>query len=241
MNAETLLIYGLLIFLVAVIIGALYLVNPIGYLLKFLGHLRKDIVFWNGLHRYKIEVPELKLSYYYNRFPRKSYETAGYNPTIDCHVMASIAGQLMPYLEGKSEKTKANIILRCVQESVWYMHDEKRFKTTEKWAFPVACLYYRTGDCEDTAFFYASLAKLCGLDVKIIRIPGHMACAVNIGKKKGRCYQIDGKWYVHAETTGVSPIGIYLGSGSMDKSWDVLQPTPEWKTTTVEDRFDYYD
>lgn len=241
MNAEAMLLWGLIIFMVAIIFGGLYLLNPIGYLLKFLGQFRRNIVFWNGLHRYKIDVPELRLSWYFNRFPVKSYETAGFNPTTDCYVMASIANQLIPHLKGKSKRAKANIILRCVEQSVWYKHDDKRYGTAEKWAFPIATLFYRTGDCEDTAFMYAGLCHLCGLDVKLILLPGHMACAVDIGKKTFSSYNIDGKWYAHAETTGVLPVGIYLGDKGLKRWWNVQAPTPDWKNTTVIDNFDKYE
>lgn len=69
--------------------------------------------------------------------------------------------------------------------------------------YPIETLIERTGDCEDTAILYASLAKALGADVALLLMADHVAIGL-AGNFSGTYYAFNGKKYFYLEATSRS-------------------------------------
>ena len=84
-----------------------------------------------------------------------------------------------------------------------YAYDGETTGIIEYYRFPYETLWDDTGDCEDTAFLYATLMKAMGYDVVILDYPTHVMVAVaDVLGCTGYYYNVDGKKYYACETTG---------------------------------------
>src|SRR3989338_1900598 len=93
--------------------------------------------------------------------------------------------------------------------------------------YPLETLIERNGDCEDVAILGAALMKSIGSDGALIRFPpkeGERAGHVGLGIKgdfSGRIFNVDGKKYFYAETTGTEWL-------TNPATWKIGEMPPEY-------------
>lgn len=109
---------------------------------------------------------------------------------------------LQPLLKGKSQREAANILINLVQTGFDYKTDQDQFGY-ERPLFAEELFFYPYSDCEDRSVLYALLVReLMGLDVVLVRYPGHMATAVCFTEKvEGTTLQYKGKTYTISDPT----------------------------------------
>jgi predicted transglutaminase-like cysteine proteinase len=111
---------------------------------------------------------------------------------------------------GYNTVTRANFILKFVQQTIIYKADNKSKGKIEYWRFPVETLVDKVGDCEDTSVLYASIMDNLGYDVVLLLYSweednkkfGHLAVGIHLNGDHGS-YVIgnNGKKYFYCETT----------------------------------------
>ncbi|MFH1638209.1 MAG: transglutaminase-like domain-containing protein [Candidatus Woesearchaeota archaeon] len=121
--------------------------------------------------------------------------------------------------EGSSSKEKsAQLLLDFVHQ---HIYDKSIEEDRDYVRYPIETLVERNGDCEDFSILAAALMKSIGIGVALIHLPagegeksGHLALGVE-GDFSGHFYNIDGKKYYYAETTGTewprNPTGWEIG------------------------------
>ncbi len=105
----------------------------------------------------------------------------------------------------KTPEEKTSKILDFVHQ---YVYDKRSEKDGNYVRFPLETIVEGNGDCEDLSILGAALMKAIGIEVALIDIPnpekdkpGHVALGV-VGDFKGSHYELNGKKYFFAETTG---------------------------------------
>lgn len=119
----------------------------------------------------------------------------------------NIIKQLKPQISGMSQKQAANALLHFVQYAFDYATDGVQHGY-EKPYFIEENFYYSKNDCEDRSIFYAFLIRnLLGLDVHLVKYPGHECTAVCFSDSSisGDGYTYEGKVYTICDPT-------YIGS-----------------------------
>ncbi len=91
--------------------------------------------------------------------------------------------------------------LNFVHNAVYYMSDEDSTGYGEYWKYPDETLYDGVGDCEDTAFLYASLLRAVGIPTVLLDYQNHLAVAVGLDDFSGTYTEYGGRKYYFAETT----------------------------------------
>jgi len=99
------------------------------------------------------------------------------------------------------EEDYAEIALDFVHNAIFYMSDKESTGQDEFWRYPDETLFDKVGDCEDTAFLYASLLRAKGIPAVIIEYSDHLAVGVGLEGFIGTYYVYEGKKYFYAETT----------------------------------------
>ena len=128
---------------------------------------------------------------------------------IDALVSDILLNELKPFIEGKSEKEAAALLLTFVQKSFTYATDDEQFGY-EKYFFPDELLYYDKSDCEDRSILFAYLVrKLLNLNVVLVDYPDHVATAVRFNENvSGDYIKYKGKNYVICDPTYIgAPVG----------------------------------
>ncbi|MFH1733716.1 MAG: hypothetical protein ABIE92_03320 [bacterium] len=142
---------------------------------------------------------------FYNRYPQSDLEIY-LQAAVSPDVANSLAGELQPYIEGKSEVEAVNFLLNFVQTSFSYQTDGEQFGQ-EKFFFAEEAFHYQSCDCEDRSVLFAYLVKtLTDLDVVALDYPGHIAAAVRFSDDipgddviwKGQRYVICDPTYIGA-------------------------------------------
>lgn len=136
----------------------------------------------------------------------------------------NIIDQLRPQISRMSQKQAANALLHFVQYAFDYATDGTQHGY-EKPYFIEENFYYPKNDCEDRSIFYAFLVhNLLGLDVHLVRYPGHECTAVCFTDPTihGDAYTCEGKTYTICDPT-------YIGStiGQCMPSYVNVKPTIE--------------
>jgi len=99
------------------------------------------------------------------------------------------------------QEDQVRTLLAFVRSSVVYDKVEaKGGNAKDHHRYPIETLSERLGDCEDSAYLFASLCKAAGIDVVLLRLPGHMAVGV-AGDFTGQSYTCRGKKFYYVETT----------------------------------------
>ncbi|MCE5296357.1 MAG: hypothetical protein LLG16_04550 [Euryarchaeota archaeon] len=120
----------------------------------------------------------------------------------DATVMTTVANlKQLASMADLSEFETLELALAFVQ-SFPYTFDSDYYGIEDYWAFPVETLVHYTGDCEDTAFLYASIVEGLGTDAAIIVFEDHIAVGVAHEDATGTYYQPDNVRYYYCETTG---------------------------------------
>ena len=134
--------------------------------------------------------------------------------TTDDPYIEFIASKLEEFSEGhNSQLWKANLILTFVQ-STDYVTDQVSRGQDEFWKYPLETLYDMNGDCEDTSFLFATIAKKMGFDCCVILYSGHMAAGITLDDGTGYYYTNGTKQYYYCETTSdTMTVGAEPGSG----------------------------
>ncbi|HPR41731.1 MAG TPA: transglutaminase domain-containing protein [Candidatus Methanofastidiosa archaeon] len=99
-----------------------------------------------------------------------------------------------------NEEEYAEIALDFVHSAIFYMSDMESTGQEEFWKYPDETLFDKVGDCEDTAFLYASLLRAKGIPAVLIEYVDHLAVGVGLDFI-GTYYVFEGKKYFYAETT----------------------------------------
>lgn len=129
------------------------------------------------------------------------------------------------FLETTSELTaleRAQFTLNFVTAAIKYTSDEESTGYVEYYKYPYETLYSKQGDCEDTAFLFAAIAKAMGYDVIVVQFPGHELAAINVEGASGYGFTLNGKTYYYCETTGDTG---YWGIGQLASAYRSLTPT----------------
>lgn len=228
--------------LIAVLVGmVLYLVYMgINLLMKYTAKNREDFwFFFYGIPRH-IKRPNCEYSQYYNRFPKKNSSIYEYASTIDDPFMIELAQALKDKIGNRSDRYKANYILKMVQSGVTYRKDSITYGNSERYAFPVCTSYLHIGDCEDSALLGAGLSKKLGLDTVMVLVNGHLAYAVNVNGF-GVKVPYMGKKYLWCESTSIFPAGIYLDKFEIKGIYQVMTPPESYRDDdTYFDLFNKY-
>ena len=124
--------------------------------------------------------------------------------TTDDKYIGYVASELTKMSKGMTSLERANLILSFVQ-STEYVTDTVSRGQEEFWKYPVETLYDMNGDCEDTSFLFATIAKVMGYDVCTVLLPGHMAAGIVIDDSEfdgdAYHYTYKNKHYYYCETT----------------------------------------
>lgn len=129
--------------------------------------------------------PNQNLIDFYNAYPQAAVnEIPGSRYTVYANIPASnefktqLYPKLKPFLQGKSQKDAANILIKLA-ESFDYKFDSEMWGVAERPLFPDETWNYFYSDCEDHAIHFSRLVRdLLGLDVVMVYYPTHMASAV---------------------------------------------------------------
>lgn len=129
---------------------------------------------------------------------------------------------LAPQLAGLSQREAANRLINLVQTGFEYRTDEEQFGR-ERPMFAEELFLYPYSDCEDRSALFACLVEeLLGLDVLIVRFPGHAATAVAFTEPvSGDALEYRGRRYLICDPTY---IGAEIGSRmpGMDEIREIL-------------------
>jgi hypothetical protein len=165
-----------------------------------------------------LDIPDMSESEYYHKTGPRWLSAFGMAPTIDDPLLIKLAETFKEKYGGMSAHDQTTILLSFVQQNVKYVGDEKRYPgasiVDDIWQFPATTIRDAKGDCEDSAFLFAGLAKLVGLDVIVVNLVGHVTCGVCTGRdyRLATYYEHNGKKYYDCD--GTSAFGkIGLGSG----------------------------
>jgi len=101
----------------------------------------------------------------------------------------------------ENEEDYAEIALEFVHNAIFYMSDLESTGQDEYWRYPDETLFDKVGDCEDTAFLYASLLRSKGIPAVLIEYVDHLAVGVGLEGFIGTYYDFEGDRYFYAETT----------------------------------------
>ena len=131
--------------------------------------------------------------------------------------MESLSNQIRAQTEGRGQQYVADVIKSLCSAGntggLTYVSDSTTHWIEEYWQFPLETLYLKTGDCEDTAFLFAALAKYMGYDVCLFRFYDHMAAGVTLESftpsgnsgtsisDTDHCIPVNDKDYYYVETT----------------------------------------
>jgi len=128
-----------------------------------------------------------------------------FRSTLSEELQYTLLNGLKPMVEGRSEETAVNLLLRFVQTAFEYKTDGDQFGR-EKYFFPEELFLYPYSDCEDRSVLFAYLVKnLLGLDVVALDFPGHVATAVHFkGHVKGSAITYQNKRYVISDPTYIN-------------------------------------
>lgn len=185
-----------------------------------------------GAKTYRINNIDFKKSQYYGLDPSiMCYEYLPYYSTIDDVVIKEIAKQLNEQLEGRDDRIKATVALQFVQQNIKYVSDESRFGK-DVWELPIYVISQKMADCDGMADLYTSIAFNLDLDVATVLVTGHMCSAVCFEGGHGISYELDGKKYIHMETTADLPVvGRYFASSKFERIVRPSIPTKTFKNT----------
>ena len=145
--------------------------------------------------------------------------------TPDDPVIIQLLERLSPYLEGKTDLEKANILLYFVQANIIYETDEDAFGQSEYSQYPAETLFSEHGDCEDMAYLLYTMYEKAGLDAVIIRTDSHVSVGVNVDMADGNyvtTFLSDTRYYI-AEATGYRDVGEAEVMGDMARAF---KPAP---------------
>jgi len=120
--------------------------------------------------------------------------------TTDDQYIGFVATKLEEYAYGHDSLWKAGLILSFVQ-STEYVTDTVSRGQDEFWKYPVETLYDMNGDCEDTSFLFATIAKKMGYECCTMIFSDHMAAGIVVDGCSGYYYDYDSKHYYYCETT----------------------------------------
>ena len=157
--------------------------------------------------------PELSVEIYTNLNLIDFYNDCPLNSQWNCYVQASLSQsvkeQLLPTLlkstDGKTEVTRANILLDFVQTAFDYKTDDIQFGY-ERPLYADETLYYPYCDCEDRSILYAILMNELGFyDIVLLHYSDHIATAVHFNEDiKGDYLMLDGKKYIVCDPTYIN-------------------------------------
>ncbi len=137
-------------------------------------------------------------------------------------VIMSIASAFLKTTSELTPLERAQFALNFVTAAITYTSDEESTGYVEYYKYPYETLYSKQGDCEDTAFLFAAIAKAMGYDVIVVQFPGHELAAINVEGASGYGYTINGKTYYYCETTGDTG---YWGIGELASNFRSQTPT----------------
>ncbi len=130
-----------------------------------------------------------------------------FHSTLSTQLRYTLLTALKPMVEGLSEESAVNLLLRFVQTAFEYKTDGAQFGK-EKYFFPEELFLYPYSDCEDRSVLFAYLVKnLLGLDVVALDYPGHVATAVKFkGSVKGSAITYQNRRYVISDPTYINAL-----------------------------------
>jgi len=163
----------------------------------------------------------------------KVYFDAVVSPTAK----ESLAINLLPLIQGKTELEAVNLLLNFVQTAFKYKTDRDQFGY-EKFFFAEEVFYYPYCDCEDRSVLFAYLVKsLLGLEVIGLNYPGHIATAVKFNESVGGDYvSYNGVNYVVSDPTYINaPVGLTMPQFATETA-EVINITNNYGIRSAEDK-----
>ncbi|MBQ0016574.1 MAG: hypothetical protein KBT04_06285 [Bacteroidales bacterium] len=147
---------------------------------------------------------------------------------LDCYALVGLSNEakedlypvLRTQIKGKSKADAVAMLLNFVQTAFDYATDQEQFGY-ERPLFGDESLFYPSNDCEDRSILYSILVRdLLGLDVALVRWPGHVATAVCLTEEvAGDYFTIDGRRFTVCDPT-------YIGA-------DIGQTMPNFKNASA--------
>lgn len=148
----------------------------------------------------KFDVDFTEIRHYNDPFRNSLLLSHGKFMTTNDPVVTKIIGELSPYLDGKDDRGKADVLRDFVQTNISYSYDHEKHGTTEWIQYPSETVLSGSGDCEDSAILLCTLYRAIGLDTILIHTGDHVFSAVNV-VADGEKVSLLGKTYVTVETT----------------------------------------
>lgn len=134
----------------------------------------------------------------YRKMGRPSNRAFYVTPNVG--IVKEIAQQLDNYLVQYNVRCKACFAIKFIQELSYVSDLNTGFDEYPK--FPVETLVEENGDCEDMSYVAASIFKAMGIDVVVLKLPGHIAIGAACSDCSGSYYDHNGRRYYYLETTG---------------------------------------
>lgn len=187
--------------------------------------ITKDLEYGDGAYTYEwnydgrdysmsMDISSSAFEYYEGQsiergFTYDSYDNIDYTHVRDfitegdATVLTAVANlKQLASMADLSEFETLELALAFVQ-TIPYSYDTDYYNAEDYWAYPVETLVHDTGDCEDTAFLYASIVEALGTDAAIIIFEDHIAVGVSHDEATGTYYQPDYVKYYYCETTSI--------------------------------------
>ena len=165
------------------------------------------MVYADGIDGRSYRLPTPTSEYF--RFKQRNHTIRDYVDytnfvTYDNKTVKGHAESLTSHLS--SQESKAQLLLDFVHS---HIYDKSIEEKADYVRYPLETMVERNGDCEDLAILGAGLMKSIGLDVALVVFPregekaGHAGVGVN-GNFSGHYFNVEGKKYFYAETTGTN-------------------------------------
>ena len=146
---------------------------------------------------------------HYPQMDVPEYARSSVDPILRNQFLTQMANQI----RGLSQEEAANKIIHFVQYAFDYATDEEQHGY-EKTYFLEENFYYQQNDCEDRSIIYAYLIReLLGLEVHLIKFPGHECTAVHFVDSRicGDGYVYKGKRFIICDPTYIgAKIGMCM-------------------------------
>ncbi len=154
-----------------------------------------------------------------NDYPRCRHDNYVYASLSKC-TKEMIYPVFRKAIEGKDLDEAANMLLNFMHTAFDYMSDLQQFEC-ERFFFGEESFWFPYNDCEDRAILYCILVReLLGLDVLLLKFPGHIATAIALPMEhRGNYIELNGSNYLFCDPT-------FIGSniGEMPKQYRNTEP-----------------
>jgi hypothetical protein len=177
---------------------------------------------------WRMEVPQSLYQYFKGKARPRTRVWSVYvtHPTDDKYVdgLAAVLSEAAQS-RGLSRPETAQFAANFIQ-SLPYTSDKVTTGFDEYPRYPLETLVDNGGDCEDTSILAAAVLGSMGYQTQLVRLPGHMAVAVQLESSYSGTFVDDGKGqykYFYLETTGEN-----FAVGQLPAEYKGAKPELDW-------------